>query len=1042
MGVNVSKEQNRPPSKSSPSPASSLSNQPDDNNQNQNDTNNIKKQANGSASKDPKQYSKAPPPPRPPGKLKDEIFKVEDYKEVDEHALSVRPRLLKGTFLELVQFLTDKPEWDDLSKVRCLFMWMTSVDVYSFDIDEAPSQSPLEYFRKIQANTGNHAHLFSGLCQMAGIPCTIISGMNKSAAYEVGKPANRKTMGAQWNAVYCAGDWRFVDAFWASACVVGRKTGEWSLVDSDGNPMDEEEEEDEGETQHRINEFYFLTDPDKLIWTHFPDEKKWQLLPKPVSQKDFEDHCYIRERFYIMGMNFKEEALRKCLLKTQHGERDVKFTIPAENSCNYRFKYMLYQSRTCKGSEDNVKVFLDRFVFFEHTSDYVHFELRFPIKGDFKMDIYGLDLNESDTFDLCCTYIIHCPEAKKNCMPFPDCPPLGWGPIGDTKNVGLKPKTHNKGIVESKDGKVEIRFKTEKEIQLHQTLKHSVIDDATLSNYSVSRQENGEAVVNLRLPQKGEYALKLFAQDNDNEGEAPNVCNYLIRVDGTDPQSQPFPNMTKGNMGKSHLADKLGVKALTHPSGMIDAETGKLAIKFSAKKNLELVCELHCHDAGATKQCSAMTRDEKGEWIFDLDLPQSGEYSLNVFAREKKDASRIYDVHTYLIKSAGYGEQFKGKADDNSEDGDQAETIATETVDTSDKVVMIPVPPDCEKAVAAVHRKNANDPPGTDQIKFIKQDDSSMVKVDLPDYGEYVLNLYNVEKGGNVKNVAKYQINRKPAGELYDDNINYIMDNVMGDGSQVTSADSTPSPELDKIDPKKSEEERRKAARKQVQKAIDLKDVRQLQVALARYDALQTNKDDEMLKKAQKVLQVLKAKSELTEACQKRKLPALEEALRNAKAANFDRSLDLPIAIATRLRDRIAKMEKLRHEVLSMEQKTISEIKSYSKPPDGIHPTLTATFLLLGVQMKELKEWKSVIVLMGKTGKDSFMRQISYFDPKSVSPKTAARAKKVLNKFTRDQVRQSSAGAATFYIWVTGMIEEIESHGGTEAQSDSNRLRL
>lgn len=70
---------------------------------------------------------------------------------------------------------------------------------------------------------------------MAGIPCVIISGMNKSAAYDIGGRCDRKSMGAQWNAVYVNDDWRFLDAFWASACVVGRKSGEWTLVDSDGN---------------------------------------------------------------------------------------------------------------------------------------------------------------------------------------------------------------------------------------------------------------------------------------------------------------------------------------------------------------------------------------------------------------------------------------------------------------------------------------------------------------------------------------------------------------------------------------------------------------------------------------------------------------------------------------------------------------------------------------------------------------------------------------------------------------------------------------
>jgi transglutaminase/protease-like cytokinesis protein 3 len=55
--------------------------------------------------------------------------------------------------------------------------------------------------------------------RMAGVPCVIISGMNKSAAYEVGSKVDRKMMGAQWNAVYIDGEWRFIDAFWAKDIV-------------------------------------------------------------------------------------------------------------------------------------------------------------------------------------------------------------------------------------------------------------------------------------------------------------------------------------------------------------------------------------------------------------------------------------------------------------------------------------------------------------------------------------------------------------------------------------------------------------------------------------------------------------------------------------------------------------------------------------------------------------------------------------------------------------------------------------------------------
>lgn len=95
--------------------------------------------------------------------------------------------------------------------------------------------------------------------------------------------------------------------------------------------------------------------------------------------------------------------------------------------------------------------------------------------------------------------------------------------------------------------------------------------------------------------------------------------------------------------------------------------------------------------------------------------------------------------------------------------------------------------------------------------------------------------------------------------------------------------------------------------------------------------------------------------SELQNAAQRRELDAIDKALARAKAANFDNQLDLQIVVAQRLRDQLARIEKLRHSVLNMDQKTIAEIRTYSNPPEGVHQSLMGAFLLLGHPMKEVK---------------------------------------------------------------------------------------
>ncbi|XP_076439797.1 uncharacterized protein LOC143279651 isoform X2 [Babylonia areolata] len=983
----------------------------------------------------PPQYSKrqAPPPPRPPAKKKEEVFKETNYQHVDEHVMKTPQKLYNGTFRELVTYLTSNPDWDELARVRAIFRWVTSVDVFSLNIDDTPpKQSPMEYFVKIRNNTGNHAHLFSGLCQMAGVHCEILSGMNKSAAYEIGKKADRKSMGAQWNAVFVEDDWRFVDAFWASACVVGKKTGEWALVDAEGDLEDDDEEITEGTTQHRINEFYFLPNPDELIWTHFPDKTEWQLLKTPVALPVYQDHFYVRERFHILGMSKTPQSKIPCVLHTTDGEMDIQFGLSPANSARLRFKYMLYRSRT--KSDSSIDTYLDRFVLFEHREDLLRFSLRFPVRGTFKMDIYGLDVEDSDIFDLCCSYVIECPQAKANCLPLPDCPPLGWGPVQKTKEAGLTPVSHKNAQVVARDGHVEIRLDKEKALALHQQLKHAVLDDATLSKYCLTRVEEGEVVVYLRLPQKGEYALKLFAQDAGAEGNAENVLNYLVDCQGQTDQSKPFPNTSHGLLGKGPDADRFGVKPLTHPGGTIDAKDGKVSVKFAASDKAELVCEVHTVDGKAARQVTATRRNEKGEWIFDLDLPEAGEYSLNVFAKEKGNDHEIFNVHTYLVHSEGHD---KAAGDDTQNDDDTFEdnVISNETVETSDKEVFIPVPPGLENAVVEFHRRNGQTAADAEQVEVIRTEDMSMFKLNLDDYGEYMLNVYTepAPGSGRVRNVAKYQVNRKRPGELYSGNINTIMDTIQDeDPKAAAAADTTPSAG--------SDEERRLLARKAVQQAMELKDQKQLEAAIARYKDTGVPDDDATLVKAQKLLTALQAKADLMEASQKRDLPALEKALKRAKEVNFEHQLDLQIALATRLKEHLARLEKLRHAVLNMDQKTVAELKTYGKPPGGVHESMMATFLLLGSSMKEVKVWRTCQSLMAKTGRESMMRKISQFDPRAVSLKVAEQARRVTKAYTTDQVRDASAGAATFYIWAQGMIEEVESYGGAE-QADQLRLQ-
>jgi hypothetical protein len=59
-----------------------------------------------------------------------------------------------------------------------------------------------------------------------------------------------------------------------------------------------------------------------------------------------------------------------------------------------------------------------------------------------------------------------------------------------------------------------------------------------------------------------------------------------------------------------------------------------------------------------------------------------------------------------------------------------------------------------------------------------------------------------------------------------------------------------------------------------------------------------------------------------------------------------------------------------------------------------------------------------VQALVGKTGKEGLKRRCLGLEPHMVKHAEAARAKVLFNQYELDEIRDVSAGAATFYLWV------------------------
>lgn len=114
-----------------------------------------------------------------------------------------------------------------------------------------------------------------------------------------------------------------------------------------------------------------------------------------------------------------------------------------------------------------------------------------------------------------------------------------------------------------------------------------------------------------------------------------------------------FHGVLAGVIGKSGLADELGVRAVSHTDSLLSTADGLVQMAFEADSDeVELVCQVDCNGRDSASLADCVSQTVEGcRTRFDVGLPAAGEYAVNVFARRKGDPTRLHHVHSYLVTS-------------------------------------------------------------------------------------------------------------------------------------------------------------------------------------------------------------------------------------------------------------------------------------------------------------------------------------------------------------------------------------------------------
>lgn len=190
-----------------------------------------------------------------------------------------------------------KPYTTELQKVRSIFFWIAdniSYDVkefhacdsgaykgFSMDTNEAGTLSGDRYYNYqvvqhvLKTKKGicdGYSRLFKTLCDSAGIKSEMVIGMGKNSSSYIGIFDSNHA----WNSVMIDKKWYLLDACWASG-----SCDDSVLVFTKG-----------------FDPFYFLTDPKKFSYDHFPDNKSQFYMDRPPTKEQFISYPMVYPKYH------------------------------------------------------------------------------------------------------------------------------------------------------------------------------------------------------------------------------------------------------------------------------------------------------------------------------------------------------------------------------------------------------------------------------------------------------------------------------------------------------------------------------------------------------------------------------------------------------------------------------------------------------------------------------------------------------------------------------------------------------------------------
>ncbi|XP_022654410.1 hillarin-like isoform X3 [Varroa jacobsoni] len=443
---------------------------------------------------------------RPPPCKKKELIPLQGiFSDIDKYACNVPSEIERGGIEDLVNYLMVKSR-NDLFKVRVIFRWIANNISFEWKyVDE--KLTPEKVLLKKKGVCKDYCSLFCEMCRCAGIRVKQIQGFAKGHDY---RPEHQFSPGSDvphaWNAVFLFGSWRLVDVTWGSG-----------FTDHTGS------------FQRKLNEHFFLTDPEALIWTHFPyDEleanyERWQLLDVPMDLATFNSLPKVTPHFFQFSMKIRSKIQNPV-------EFRVRSDIRIASHEHMRFKFKLYPSEEVENS------ILNNYVFCHLVEDRLVgcFGITPPTEGRYYFKVYARperDMGKDDaSLQNVAVFLLNCTRARKYLIPYPP-NEVPWGPTQTFYDYNMKLVNQNGPVIVSWGGKRKLQIDSAEAMLItHQVLNADGQEVDTTG--MLSREDKDKRITFVLTPVRvGYFKLILFGMPKPKQKgkwRLPLIATFLI----------------------------------------------------------------------------------------------------------------------------------------------------------------------------------------------------------------------------------------------------------------------------------------------------------------------------------------------------------------------------------------------------------------------------------------------------------------------------------------------------------------------------------